>query len=100
MKRRYWLVTFLAMFMGIASGILAEEIRATEFILEDEQGRVCAKLWATDEGPALSLFDERGTPRLELALFFFGPRIALFDENGKYRFSLVVAEDGPETGQD
>jgi hypothetical protein len=71
----------------------ANEIRAMSFVLEDENGTVCAMLTATKDGPMLGLYDENGKTRAGLRLTKDGPDLVLLDENGKTRVMLAVLKD-------
>jgi hypothetical protein len=57
-------------------------IRANAFVLEDEKGRVRAKLDLVASGPRLVMSDENGKLRAALAAFKSGPRLVLSDEKG------------------
>jgi hypothetical protein len=71
-----------------------KEIRATRFIVEDENGKVRASLKMTKGGPELLLSDENEKVRAMLKIFPGGPGLALFDENDKVRALLSVLEEG------
>ncbi len=95
------------------------EIRAEEFILQDEMGRICGLWAATDQGTYLTMFDRRNTPRIRLMLnnkdqqrieFLdgneeiqctmmcneVGPHVIMFDQNHKLR--LALGDDGKSVG--
>lgn len=70
-------------------------IRANVFILEDQNGKLCAVLAVDKAGPALVLYDQNGKPRVGLTAFKGGPALILRDENGKPRAGLTVPKIGP-----
>ncbi|MFA5864187.1 MAG: hypothetical protein WC975_05810 [Phycisphaerae bacterium] len=70
------------------------EVRATAFFLEDENGKVRARLTVDKVGPMLLLLDENGKFRAELN----GSRLLLRDENEKRRVALFVGKAGPVLG--
>jgi hypothetical protein len=78
-----------------AGGGAVKEVRAREFILEDENGNNRARLSMGNDGPTLALFDEKGKNRAKLSAFKDGPGLYLFDENGKPRAVLSAFKDGP-----
>ena len=93
-------------------------IRATAFLLENEEGRVCAMFKIEDGGPVLNFLDTNGQTRSKLALigeeeypllnFLDGKGVralalgnidgesalALFDEDGKPRLAATADEFG------
>ncbi|MCX5733131.1 MAG: hypothetical protein NTW68_02220 [candidate division NC10 bacterium] len=70
-------------------------IRATQFILEDENGKPRAGLSMSKDGPRLTLADETGRPRAWLGVSKVGPRLVLADETGNPRVGLGVDKAGP-----
>lgn len=60
-----------------------KEIRATCFILLDENGKGRAVLSVLNDVPGLWLYDENGKVRASMAVGKAGPDLRLFDENGK-----------------
>jgi hypothetical protein len=107
--------TPLAHARGIGSDL--EVVRASEFIVEDGNGRVCARLGNVEGQPTLALFNEDGEPATLLSVSDIGPMLALYrnghpaaalssdesgtglslqDENGKVRVCLVL--HGTESG--
>jgi hypothetical protein len=107
-----------------AQGAIAtpRAVRASEFILEDENGKTRASLNVGKDGPGLTLYSENGkgcaglsvctdTPslflrdkndrlRADLALSKNGPTLNLFDENGKPRVALgAVQTESPDGTQ-
>ncbi|MGD0015300.1 MAG: hypothetical protein ABSD56_12905 [Bryobacteraceae bacterium] len=62
-------------------------IRATQFVLEDENGNHRASLGLAAGGSRLNLSDENGTVRAMLHVFKNGPVLSLFDEKGKTLWS-------------
>jgi len=118
-KRSRWLLVGLALGLGVlalvwasaASAPRAEAqgaaggrtIRASEFVLEDEKGKVRAVLGVIKDapglgrfyGPVLSLFDENGELCVVLHGTAGGPGLRLFDAAGKERATLGVGKDGP-----
>jgi hypothetical protein len=106
-RRRFrWLLVGLALGLGalalvwvsaasapkakaqVAAG--GQTVRASEFVLEDENGKVRAILSVFKDVPGLSLFDEDGKNRVGLVVDKDGPRLSLYDENGKPRAVLAV----------
>jgi hypothetical protein len=95
-----------------------KEIRATKFIVEDENGRSRAELFMGRDGPGLVLRDEdakgyvllgidkfrkflvlgheNGRAGLELSLGKAGPEVMLTDESGKNRAVLMAIKGGPQ----
>ena len=71
-------------------------IRATQFILEGETGKLRVVLRVFKDGLMLSPCDETGKPRAGLTVGMIGPRLLLYDENGKPRVVLVA--DKPRAG--
>jgi hypothetical protein len=70
-------------------------IRATQFILEDENGKLRAMPSANKDAPRLDLAGEDGKPRIGLSVSKEGPALLLLDENGKARVGLAVSKGGP-----
>jgi hypothetical protein len=77
------------------SGGAVKEVRAREFILEDEKGNNRARLSMGNDGPALALFDERGINRAQLTACKGGSMLCLSDEKGEPRAITVVNKEGP-----
>ena len=73
----------------------AKVIRANQFVLEDETGKLRATLAVDKDGPRLILDNERGKPRASLAVDKDGPLLLLADETGKPRAGMSVDKDGP-----
>ena len=75
----------------------AKEIRASRFVLEDENGKDRAALEAAKAwfGSRLAMFDENGKDRAVLGMTENGSRLTLFDESGKVRAVLGMTELGP-----
>lgn len=71
-----------------------KEVRAKEFILEDENGNIRASLVVSKGVPSLSLMNENGEPLAMLAVSKKGPVLTLCDINGKIRFMQSVSKDG------
>ena len=70
-------------------------VRANSFILEDEDGRVRAKLFTLMNMPFLIFYDERGEERLALHVTKAGPWLSLKDEKGQLRVVLSTRKQGP-----
>ena len=70
-------------------------IRASGFVLEDENGKIRATLAMTEDGPKLSLSDENGRTRAALRVAKDMPSLSLHDVEGKERASLMVGKLGP-----
>jgi hypothetical protein len=77
-----------------AGGTVAE-IRAKNFVLEDENGKVRGVLAVDKYGSALTLYDENGKARAWLNVGKDGPGLNMNDENGKPRAMLNEGKDGP-----
>ena len=109
-RRTRWLLA--AVLVGLVGGGLAwtwwtitatsqganvgpKVIRATQFILEDETGKLRAMLSANKDAPRLDLAGEDGKARVGLAVSKDGPALVLLDENGKARVGLAVSKGGP-----
>jgi len=73
-------------------------VRASEFILESENGKPRAGLSAFEDGAALFLIDENGKTRVALAINGQRTGLVLSDENGKLRVGLSVSETGSSLG--
>jgi hypothetical protein len=72
----------------------AKEVRANQFIVEDESGKPRVVLSAGENGPSLSLTDENGKVRFALNVRKNGPGLGLLDENGKTRAILSADAQG------
>jgi hypothetical protein len=72
-----------------------KEIRANQFTLEDENGKLRAALGVNKGTAGLMLFAENGKPRAMLRVSKDGPGLYLLDENGKPRAELSMDEDVP-----
>lgn len=77
-----------------AKNTTPKEIRAKEFIVEDENGNARATLAVSKDGPALSLMHENGKPLAMLAVVKKGVMLTLCDINGKVRVMQSVSKDG------
>lgn len=77
-----------------AAGAGVEEVRARQFILEDENGEPRAWLVVEGDGSSLILGHENGGPRALLKVDKHGPALHLFDENGQARARLAGSRDG------
>jgi hypothetical protein len=77
-----------------AAGAAPKEIRATNFILEDADGKTRAGLVMSEDGPVLRLNDEKGNMRAALYVHDKAG-LSLFDENGKTRAFLGVVQNVP-----
>ena len=74
-----------------------KDIRASQFVLEDGNGKTRALLVMTEDGPGLFLYDENGKLRADLSEINGVPAVSLFDKNGKGRTQLHLSKgDGPE----
>jgi hypothetical protein len=68
-------------------------VRAREFILEDENGKVRGILSAAGGDPGLRLYDEKGMLRATLDATEYGPGgLFLRDAKGKLRAAVCVPE--------
>ena len=72
------------------------EVRARNFVLVDENGKMRAGLTVLKYGPGLNLIDENGKIRAQLGVGMNGPGLFLLDENGKGRTQLIAGMNGPE----
>ncbi|MFH1537409.1 MAG: hypothetical protein ABIH66_00525 [bacterium] len=63
------------------------EIRATSFVLVDENGESRAGLILFKGEPRLVLYDENGESRAALKLTFGEPGLSLYDKKGNIRWS-------------
>lgn len=74
----------------------AKEIRASSFVLVDENGKTRGGLVFNHNGwPTLELWDENGLGRAALFVSKDGPGLALRDENGKNRLAMILVKDAP-----
>jgi hypothetical protein len=82
--------------MGANGETVAKVLRAREFRLEDESGRLRASLTMRPDGtPGMALFDKEGKVRLSLDLAAEGaPGVHLHDPRGALRGALAVRPDG------
>ena len=72
-----------------------KEIRASSFLLVDENGKPRAELSVYKNGPSLVLADENFNPRAMLYVDKNVPRLELLDENNKPRAEFTTGKDGP-----
>jgi len=70
-------------------------IRATKFVLEDENGKTRAILGMVKDRPMLRLLDENYKAAVPLAAVKEGPVLLLYDEDEKPRAVMSVSKDGP-----
>ena len=68
-----------------------DEVRAKQFVLEDEKGTPYAMLGTGENGPMLAFLDEKGKKNL-VTLTMEG--LFLRDEKGNTRAKLLVGKDG------
>ena len=73
----------------------AKEVRATSFVLEDENGKTRASVGMGKDGPGLWLWDENAKPRVMLVATKDGSVLWLHDGNGKGRAVLSASDDSP-----
>ena len=73
----------------------AQVIRATAFVLVDDEGRERGKLEMGENGPSLDLYDETGKTRAMLAAGkdLAGSALCLYDDKGK-SYSVLLFEGG------
>lgn len=69
-------------------------VRATAFVLVDDEGRKRGKLEMASIGPTLGLCDESGKTRAELVVSADGPALCLYDEKGKSPYSVMLFPGG------
>jgi hypothetical protein len=65
-------------------------VEASQFVLLDRLGRSRARMLVTDDGPAISMFDEDGQKRLELSHTRIASGLRLFDSNESPVVSLQL----------
>jgi len=128
-RRNRWLLAGMGLCLAIvviacivgltarAAGAAPKEVRATNFVLEDMNGKTRASLGMDEDGVelrlkygngnigaalclhddkmVLSLSDNNGKPRAVLGATQKGPILCLYDEREEPRASLVVLNDGP-----
>ncbi len=71
-----------------------KQIRANRFVVEDQNGRLCAVLGMTGDGPELRLYDERSQMRAAVFANKIGTGLVLKDEKGNYRAGLTLYKSG------
>lgn len=69
-------------------------IVANEFILEDEEGELRARLQVSKGGVGLSLCDKKGKPRVMMSVTEDGQGLGVYDEKDKIRVLLAADNDG------
>lgn len=86
----------LTLLMGQARPTQATKvIEAERFVLRDARGAVRAEIGCADEGPDLSLLDEKGQRRARLTLSADGSlRVSVADKEGTNRTVLHVGPNG------
>ena len=102
-RRNRWTgaIAALSIMLLLATWLLAaatpgqNEVRASRFLLVDENGKGRAAFWLKDGVPALDLCDENGAVRGSFAVSKEGPHLYLFDQTGKHRGDFSVSKDGP-----
>jgi hypothetical protein len=108
-RRTRWLLAVVGLgFVGVLAWTLAtitstaqaegantgpKVIRATQFILEGENGKVRAMLLVDKDGSGLFLNDENAKRRVVLSGDKDGPRLDLNGENENLRATLSVVKD-------
>jgi len=75
----------------VQSGV--KEIRASRFIIEDENRKPRVVLAITSDGPGLRLCDENGKERAVLAVTPNGPELRQYDKNANERIHLGMTKD-------
>ncbi|MFN5958566.1 MAG: hypothetical protein ACK462_11600, partial [Planctomyces sp.] len=74
----------------------AEQLRARSFVMVDDKGRARGALEMLSPGPALSLMDQNGVPRVRLLMSADdGPRLSLADAEDNPRVSIAAMAEGP-----
>ncbi len=72
-----------------------KSVRAKEFLLEGEKGKIYAKLGVSEQRPGFVLFDSRGCQRAIITVTEKGPSLALLGQNGKIvNAGFIVDENG------
>lgn len=69
-------------------------VSANMFSLVDDNGKVCAILGATKDGPGLALYDQNDKVRVQLEVRRGTPALCLNDANEKHAVMLIAAKDG------
>ena len=70
-----------------------KEIRASRFIVEDENRKPRVVLAVTSDGPGLRLYDENGKERAVLAVTPNGPELRQYDKDANERIHLGMTKD-------
>jgi hypothetical protein len=83
---------------AIGQGSVQEEVRAKNFILLDENGKVRGMLDAMENIPTLRLWDENDTLRISLGVSEDEAYLDIYDENGEIGTELNVSEGLPGLG--
>jgi hypothetical protein len=73
----------------------SKEVRASAFILEDEEGRERGGLSIEDGEPKLRLRDDAGRTRVLADISKGNPRLLITDEAGASRIGIDCYADGP-----
>ena len=93
-KKALKLTKTLPASQALEVGASQKVIRATQIILEDENGKTRVALDVVENFAGLSLSDENGKTRAQLGVSKVGPGLFLRDENGKNRVSLGMSKEG------
>jgi hypothetical protein len=69
-------------------------IRATSFILVNDQGQECGELAMGTSGPTLALLDEQGNATVQIMAHKDGPALVMYDEKDNSRIVLALTKEG------
>jgi hypothetical protein len=78
-----------------ATGEKPKEVHATNYVLDDNDGKTRAQFFMSEDGPVLRLNDEKGIGRAILFVHDDGEGLSLFDENNRVRASLSLIQKVP-----
>jgi hypothetical protein len=77
-----------------ATGEKPKKVHATNYVLEDNDGKTRAQFFMSEDGPVLRLNDEKGNIRAALYVHEKAG-LSLYDENGKMRVAIGVVQKMP-----
>lgn len=78
-----------------AAGSGARDLVARSLTIVDEKGTPRVSLAITDDSPGVNLNDEKGNVRLSLVVLEDGPVVVLNDEKRTSRVFVAATKDGP-----
>ena len=96
MKTQYLLIAIMALLIIIPAWTqeTGKIIRATMFVLEDDQGRERGAFWADSNGPKFHLIYENGLPGIIISVKNNGTVLTLYDEKSEASIALSITEEG------